>query len=389
MEVAENRLEGNRMITISFVLTRLHLVLALLPLLTFKKVVNLLHAVVRFVLKTSQTVEHPPILLLTLTTYCNYTCRMCLKSSKRKSTKGQLINYRNPKEMDFEALRELLMEHAEYLAVVKLQGGEPMHYSRIVELVDLLNELKIPFDILTNGSLLTEELCKKLVGSYCFNISVSLDAGSAETYRYLRHGGELQHVLSNVQRLNEIKAVHASSRPMLNASMCTFAENIGEVAAVVEICSQYKIPSLTVVEGHDYDTAFTQPHQLARNNKVRFQEELAKARSTAKQCGIILRLRFPCLAEDSANSDKQLPKQVGFVPPKDCLNLYASVWLMPDFNTVGCSNSTISWGNIQEHGFQSVWNDPGGVYVHARRDLKEGKVPTGCGGCIYTGSFLS
>ncbi len=93
--------------------------------------------------------------------------------------------------MDFAVLRELLIEHADYLAVVKLQGGEPLHYSNIVELVDLLNELKIPFDILTNGSLLTKELCKKLVGSYCFNISISLDAGSNETYRYLRRGGEL------------------------------------------------------------------------------------------------------------------------------------------------------------------------------------------------------
>jgi MoaA/NifB/PqqE/SkfB family radical SAM enzyme len=377
------------MITVRFILTRFHLVFALLPLLTFRKVFNLLHAIAYFMLKKDRTVEHPPILLLTLTTDCNYTCRMCLKSSKWKSTKGALINYRKPKEMDFAVLRELLREHANYLAVVKLQGGEPLHYSSIVELVDLLNELKIPFDILTNGSLLTEELCKKLVGGYCFNISISLDAGSNETYRYLRRGGELPHVLSNLRRLNEIKEERASSRPMLNASMCTFSENIGEVSELVEICSQYKIPSLTVGEGFDYDTAFTQPHQLARNNKERFREELVKARSTAKQRGIILRLRFPCLAEDSANSANQLPKQVGFVPPKDCLNLYASVWLLADFNAVGCSNSAISWGNIQEHGLQPVWNDPDGIYALARRNLKERKVPVGCEGCIYTGSFLS
>ena len=148
------------MITVRFILTRFHLVFALVPLLTFRKVFNLLHAIVCFMLKKNRTVEHPPILLLTLTTDCNYTCRMCLKSSKWKSTKGALLNYRKPKEMDFAVLRELLIEHADYLAVVKLQGGEPLHYSNIVELVDLLNELKIPFDILTNGSLLTKELCK-------------------------------------------------------------------------------------------------------------------------------------------------------------------------------------------------------------------------------------
>ena len=365
------------MITFSFILTRLHLVLALLPLLTFRKVFNLLHAIVCFVLRSSRTVKHPSILILTLTTHCNYTCRMCLKSRKRKSNKGALMDYQRPKEMDFGALRDLLREHADYLALVKLQGGEPLYHSNIVELVDLLNELKIPFDILTNGSLLTEDLCRKLVNSYCFSISISLDAGRNETYRYLRHGGELPQVLSNIGRLNDIKSERASNRPILNASMCTFAENIGEVSELLEICSEYRIPSLTVVEGHDYDTAFTKPHQLAR------------AKSTARRLGIILRLRFPCLADDSENPGNQSSEQVSIVPPRNCLNLYASVWLLPDFNAMGCSCSTMSWGNIREQGLQPVWNDPDGLYVRARQDLRERKVPVACRGCIYSGGFLS
>jgi MoaA/NifB/PqqE/SkfB family radical SAM enzyme len=166
------------MITIKFILTRLHLVLALLPLLTFKKVFNLLHAVARFLLRTSKTVEHPPMLILTLTTYCNYSCRMCLKSTKPASDKGSLLDYRNPKEMDFPELRKLLEEHADYLCIVHLHGGEPLRYGNVVQLVDLLNELKIPFNIITNGSLLTEQLCEKLDGGYCFSVGVSLDAAS-------------------------------------------------------------------------------------------------------------------------------------------------------------------------------------------------------------------
>jgi len=377
------------MITLRFIVTRLHLLIALLPLLTFKKVWNLLSAMTCFGLRTRRSVDHPPILILTLTTHCNYSCRMCLKSRKPTSIKGELLNYQEPREMDFAALRDLLTEHAEYLLMVKLHGGEPLYYSAVVQLVDLLNELKIPFFIGTNGSLLTEELCEKLVAGYCFTIGVSLDAASDETYRYMRRRGELSRVLANLQLLNQVKKRRASSRPVLSASMCTFAENVGEVSSLVEICSQYQIPSLTVAEGHDYDTPFSQPEQLAVNNKERFRQELVRARQAARRLGIILRLRFPSLAGDGATAKEPLPRQVGHVLPRDCLNLYASLWLLPDFEAIGCSNSTVRWGNIREHGLRTVWNGPGGHYACARRDLTEGRVPLACTGCIYTGSFLS
>jgi len=376
------------MITIRFILTRLHLVLALLPLLTLKKAFNFLHAGARFLLRTSKTVKHPPMLFLTITTYCNYSCRMCLKSNRPTSNKGALLDYRNPREMDFSELRRLLEEHADYLCIVNLHGGEPTRYRKIMQTVDLLNELKIPFNIITNGSLLTEQLCEKLVGSYCFSVGVSLDAAREETYRYIRRGGKLSHVLSNIERINTTKTRCRSRRPIMSASMCTFAENIGEVSDMVQLCHDYKIPSLTVGEGFDYDTDFITPSQLAKNSKERFISELSKARAKAKQLGVILRLRFPLLADD-AESTKGLPKQLAILPPKSCFNLYASVWLMPNLDALGCSASTMSWGSVTEHGFDSVWNGPDSMFVAARRDLRNQRVPLACQGCIYTGGFLS
>jgi MoaA/NifB/PqqE/SkfB family radical SAM enzyme len=313
---------------------------------------------------------------------------MCLKSTTPTSDKGALLDYRHPREMDFPELRKLLEEHADYLCIVHLHGGEPLRYRNIVQLVELLNELKIPFNIITNGSLLTEQLCKKLVGGYCFSVGVSLDAASEETYRYIRRGGELSRVLSNLKRINTIKDNSRSRRPILSASMCTFAANIGEVSDLIQICHDYNIPSLTVGEGFDYDTNFTKPSNLARNNKELFRRELFKAQAKAKQLGVILRLRFPFLADD-AESTRGLPRQVGTLLPKSCLNLYASVWRLPNLDAIGCSVSPMSWGSVKERGLDAVWNGPDGTYVIARRDLRNEKVPLACEGCVYTGRFLS
>ncbi len=290
--------------------------------------------------------------------------------------------------MNFPQLRKLLEEHADYLCFVHLHGGEPLRFTNVVQLVELLNELRIPFNIITNGSLLTEELCEKLVGGYCFSVGVSLDAASAETYRYIRRGGELSHVLSNLRRINTIKDNSRSSRPILSASICTFAANIEEVSDLVQICHDYKIPSLTVGEGFDYDTDFITPSQLAKNNKELFRSELSIAQAKARKLGIILRLRFPFLADD-AEPTNGLPKQVAILPPRNCLNLYASIWLLPSLDAIGCSVSPVSWGNVGERGLNAVWNDSGGAYVRARRDLRNKKVPSACEGCVYTGGFMS
>lgn len=376
------------MITVRFILTRLHLLRALLPLLTLRKVLNLLHAAVRFFLGTTRAVAHPPVLILSLTTHCNYKCRMCLKSTSPTSGKGALEDYRHPREMDFAALEALLREHADYLCMVRLHGGEPTQYRNFVPLVHLLNQLRIPFNIITNGSLLTEELCEALVGGYCFGVGVSLDAGRAETYRYIRRGGELSTVLANLRRLNALKRARRSVRPVLSASMCTFAANIGEVTELLQICHEHGIPSLSVGEGMDYDTPFTTAAQLARNNKALFRAELSRARAKAKELGLILRLRFPSLAGDSEPAG-DLPRQVPVLPPKNCLNLYASVWLTPSLEAIGCSASAVSWGSVRDRGLDAVWNGTAGRYASARRDLRNHVVPEGCSGCIYTGGFAS
>ncbi len=73
------------MVTVSFIVTRIRLILALLPLLTFKKVFNLVAAIFFFLVKSERTVKHPPILILALSNKCNYECIMCLKSSKKVS----------------------------------------------------------------------------------------------------------------------------------------------------------------------------------------------------------------------------------------------------------------------------------------------------------------
>jgi molybdenum cofactor biosynthesis enzyme MoaA len=374
------------MITLRFIASRLRLAMALLPLLSLSRVVNLVAAILCFLARSSRTVKHPPILVLTLTTDCNYSCVMCLKSSRRDSTKGVVIDYRTPREMSFENLERLLRENAAFLCAVRLHGGEPLHYTRIEDLTRLLNELRIPYDIVTNGALLTEELCRTLVGGSCFGISISLDAATSDTYRLLRRGGDLAGVLSNIERVNAVKRERRSRRPVLAASMCTFSLNACEMPALVRLCEAYEIPSLTVGEGWDYDTEEIGAEHLVENNKVLVASAIVEARQQARRSRVTLRTRFPSLETLNCQG---MPRQVGLIAPRDCLNLYASVWILPSFDAIGCSNATASFGNTAGGNLQRVWNGRDGIYAKARVSLRKKEVPQPCEKCIYTGSFFS
>lgn len=374
------------MITISFILARVRLVLALLPLLTVRKIANLVAAICRFIVRSETTVAHPPILILTLTTECNYSCIMCLRSRREGSTKGSLMAYDNPREMDFDRLEALLREHADYLCVVQLHGGEPLTYSRFLPLVQLLNELRIPFDMVTNGSLLSERLCTELVGRYCFGLSVSLDAASPGTYARIRKGGDLANVLEGVGRITGQKRERRVRRPVVSASMCVFAQNVNEMAGLVRLCSDHGISDLTINEGWDYDTPEISEEHLVANNIDPVRRALEAARAEARRRKVNLRIRFPSL---SGVEFHDVPRQDELMLPRNCLNLYASAWVLPDFRLMGCSNATAAFGSLTEYTFEEVWNGKAFGYVRARRSLKRKEVPAECTGCIYTGSFFS
>jgi hypothetical protein len=113
---------------------------------------------------------------------------------------------------------------------------------------------------------------------------------------------------------------------------------------------------------------------------------LSKFVKEAKKLRIVLRVRFPSLTDFCF---RDIPRQVPQIVPRDCLNLYASAWFLPNFELIGCSNATGDFGNIIENKFSDVWNGAEFGYVRARKCLKSGEVPEECRGCIYTGSFFS
>ncbi|QRG87216.1 radical SAM protein [Bulleidia sp. zg-1006] len=124
---------------------------------------------------------------LEITSKCNLNCKYCHNLD--------FANKNN--DMTTEKIKALLISLKKELGVNKvlLTGGEPLLNSDVVEIVQLLTDLKIKSDLVTNGKLLTEKMINNLSKAGLKRIRISIDGVGDEHNKY--------RIGSNVEELWE------------------------------------------------------------------------------------------------------------------------------------------------------------------------------------------
>lgn len=112
-----------------------------------------------------------------LTERCNLNCRMCFQK-----------NIRNKKnnELSLQDILAFYQRHKDEILAVNITGGEPFIRQDCMELLENLNSLGFILSINTNGTLITQEIAKKLCNlSRLRSINISVD-GSREIHEQIR-----------------------------------------------------------------------------------------------------------------------------------------------------------------------------------------------------------
>lgn len=127
-----------------------------------------------------------------VTKECNQECRFCLNK------------WENKKEMSFsekkKALDKLKKNGVEILAI---SGGEPLMYNRIIDLINYAYYThNFRIIVQTNGTLLNEEMLRKLKGKV-MALEVSLE-GTEKEHNYLVGKLNFRKVVRNIKLANEI-----------------------------------------------------------------------------------------------------------------------------------------------------------------------------------------
>ena len=169
----------------------------------------------------------PAFVRVEAATACQLRCPTCpTGDGKTRGTIG--IGHLSPD--DFEAL----LDRSPWIRHVELSNwGEIFLNPRLAAILECAHRRGITLSA-DNGVNLNhagDGALEALVAYRFRSMTCSIDGASEETYRIYRRGGSLERVLSNIRRLNDLKAKHGSDAPRLLWQFVAFGHNEHEIPA--------------------------------------------------------------------------------------------------------------------------------------------------------------
>lgn len=162
----------------------------------------------------------PVEFIVETTAKCNLYCPMCPRET-----------YKQPKEDMPDAVFDRLVREAgasaEHMMLIGL--GEPFLDTKIFERIGKCETHGIHSLISTNGTLLDDATCRRILDSSLAHVTLSFDGATKESFEYYRKGAKFERVRENFLRLTRMKHERGGRGPQLVVQMVRMEGNAGEV----------------------------------------------------------------------------------------------------------------------------------------------------------------
>lgn len=288
--------------------------------------------------------EHHFSLGLGLTSRCNFRCPGCYYHGPDGGATGH--------DMPLPLLEALLAPLPRLTSIVIGLEGEPLCHPRLFDALDCMATRADRLSLISNGSLLDAETCKRLSGYPIGFFALSIDAGDDIAYRHFRKGGELATFRKNgralVERLGERVCLHA----------VVFAENMESLSRLPEVAATMGVKWISLQQLRE--TAGTAMRMVHRAQGRLVKEGLKKIIATAEKQEVILvfEQRFGnkeimCYLEQVAKTNKYIriePQTTQFCPQiLQFTSVFSNGQLFP------CCGD-FSPHDISEYSFDGIFN---------------------------------
>ena len=145
-----------------------------------------------------------------ITHFCNLKCKHCFEESSNALCK--------PQPYDLDIVKQLF-DQMDYMNVktLKITGGEPLTIPNFKDIIKLSLQYRFDCMILTNGTLLTDELIdifkqKNVV------LGLSLDGKDRETHEILRGKGSYYPLVRNLEKLKRANIIFSITTTIFNSN---------------------------------------------------------------------------------------------------------------------------------------------------------------------------
>ncbi len=326
---------------------------------------NLLSLEVSNGLELSRVYGQPKHVQIEITTHCNFHCPMCSR------TVWDNHNFlKNPKHMAFQDFKKIVLK-LPYCESINLQGaGESLLNPDLVNMVRFCKKNSIRTCLITNASVLSEQLGRNLILSGLGEIYFSLDSADAKLFRKIRVGAEFSKVIHNIRRFVKLKSQLNSKTPFIGVRVSVFKENIYEIPRILELVNHLGIRHATLKNMIKTSTWPTPINVLSKKQR----SLLKKCQNYGRNLGMHVHIAFPPLI---TGSEKKRVR---------CWKAWKSVYITVDGGVLPCclfpNGRRAVYGNILKQDFKEIWNNA--MYKSLRERLKNRNLYPLCEICAWT-----
>ncbi|MBN1872311.1 MAG: radical SAM protein [Candidatus Omnitrophica bacterium] len=330
----------------------------------------------------------PNTVVLEVTYICNCHCKMCPLYVNEENVKDHLDM--KDEELPADKWKSIIDELSDFgVRNLIFTGGEPFMRKDLLDILDHAKSRGLYVSIITNGSLVTQEVAARLVSLKVDNVSVSLD-GPKEIHNKIRQKDIFDSAMQGVDFLLEEKKRKKSELPDLQFSCVISTMNQTSLSELIKIGHEKQIPvyyhritfttySMEQMMDREYSREMVKaedqnlPANLVNVDPDKLESELNKIKETAK--------RYPVFYSIFLGSHKEIVKAF-YKSDFSFINKCFYPWNNSRINPYGivypCSINA-HMGDLNKGRFDSIWN--GVNYVNFRRRLKKKGLFSICSKC--------
>jgi MoaA/NifB/PqqE/SkfB family radical SAM enzyme len=170
---------------------------------------------------------------------CNLTCRTCIRNV-----------WDEPLGLMPQATFDRIIANLQKLSpppTVFFGGlGEPLTHPNLVQMVARAKALGARVELITNGTILTEGISRRLIEAGLDLLWVSLDGAKPESYTDVRLGASLPEVLANVKQFRRLRRPMHYPTPEIGLVFVAMQRNIGDLPEIIRLAKQLGASQLLV-----------------------------------------------------------------------------------------------------------------------------------------------
>lgn len=268
--------------------------------------------------------------LFDVTNQCNLRCIFCQRQKFA------------PHFMSPETFRQILEKISPFIKHFLLScAWEYTTHPKPQEILRILGQFDFDYKtIFTNGNILTDEMIYAVIEANVRKYVFSINESTPETYSYVRKGGRLDRVMSNMKRMDETKE-RMGKGPIIAVNMTLLRSNIEELPDFVSKAVGLGVQSIS-------------GRHLILNKGLGMQEELVTDFGRAN-----LLIESAQSIADRAGVSFQVPRYNSHDPQgKNCTAVFNQWHVASNGDVSICPriHKYVTIGNIAQQSFDSIRN---------------------------------